>query len=97
MYLGRIVELGSADLIYRRPAHPYTRALLESVPQLTLDEGERQPFRPIQGELPSPLDPPSGCAFHLRCPQALERCSRDVPPMCRLLDSRQAACWLQQS
>jgi oligopeptide/dipeptide ABC transporter ATP-binding protein len=45
MYLGRIVELGSADLIYRRPAHPYTRALLESVPQLTLDEGERQPFR----------------------------------------------------
>jgi peptide/nickel transport system ATP-binding protein len=97
MYLGRIVELGSADLIYRRPAHPYTRALLESVPQLTLDEGERQPFRPIQGELPSPLDPPSGCAFHLRCPQALERCSRDVPPMCRLLDGRQAACWLQQS
>ncbi len=95
MYLGRIVEIGSADSIYRAPAHPYTQALLESVPQLTLDDRERRPFRPIQGELPSPLDPPAGCAFHLRCPQAVERCRREAPPIVGLDDGRKTACWLR--
>lgn len=97
MYLGRIVEIGSADAIYRAPAHPYTRALLESVPQLTLDDRERRPFRPIQGELPSPLNPPAGCAFYQRCPQALERCRVQAPPMVGLDDGRRTACWLQVS
>jgi len=96
MYLGRVVELGPTEAIYRSPAHPYTRALLDSVPQLTLEEGAQRGFRPIQGELPSPLDPPSGCHFHLRCPHAFERCQIQSPPLGTFAPGRQVACWLDQ-
>ena len=76
MYLGRIVEIASTDTVFRRPNHPYTQALLSELP--TLDTTKRR-FQPIKGELPSPLSPPSGCTFHPRCPNALERCKREVP------------------
>ncbi len=78
MYLGRIVETGATAQVYAAPRHPYTRALLDSVPKLVLDENEVA-FRPIAGELPSPLSPPPGCHFHLRCPRATAECKVEVP------------------
>jgi peptide/nickel transport system ATP-binding protein len=97
MYLGRVVELGPTEALYDSPHHPYTRALLESVPELTLGEGSRRAFRPIRGELPSPLAPPSGCHFHLRCPHAFERCRNQSPPLTMSAPGRHAACWLDQN
>jgi oligopeptide/dipeptide ABC transporter ATP-binding protein len=79
MYLGRIVETGTTAEVYASPRHPYTRALLDSVPKLVTGADELVSFRPITGELPSPLSPPPGCHFHLRCPVASEQCRRDVP------------------
>jgi oligopeptide/dipeptide ABC transporter ATP-binding protein len=81
MYLGRIVEIGQTAQIYAAPRHPYTRALLDSVPKLVTGSGELVTFNPIQGELPSPLSPPPGCHFHLRCPFAQERCKLDAPQL----------------
>ncbi len=89
MYLGRPVEMGPAGLIYSRPLHPYTKALLSATP--TLHPDPAKPKIKIAGELPNPLAPPSGCAFHQRCPHANERCQQEVPPL-RLLDARQVAC-----
>ncbi len=78
MYLGRVVELASAADLYDAPQHPYTKALFASVP--TLGTG-RAAFQPIEGEIPSPLDPPPGCAFHPRCPFAGPRCRAEVPAL----------------
>ncbi|PAU64420.1 dipeptide ABC transporter ATP-binding protein [Pseudomonas sp. PIC25] len=89
MYLGRPVEMGDAERIYSRPLHPYTQALLSATP--TIHPDPAKPKIKIQGELPNPLDPPSGCAFHKRCPYATERCAVEVPEL-RLLDARQVAC-----
>jgi dipeptide transport system ATP-binding protein len=89
MYLGRPAEMGPADLIYSRPLHPYTKALLSATPSIHPDPAK--PKIKIAGELPNPLDPPSGCAFHKRCPYATERCAVEVPEL-RLLDVRQVAC-----
>jgi oligopeptide/dipeptide ABC transporter ATP-binding protein len=80
MYLGRIVETGATAEVYAAPRHPYTRALLDSVPKLVTGADELVTFRPITGELPSPLSPPPGCHFHLRCPVASARC-RSVAPV----------------
>lgn len=79
MYLGRIVESGPTPEIYRSPRHPYTKALLDSVPKLTVDGTDVVSFKPIEGELPSPLNPPSGCHFHLRCSFVQPRCKVDAP------------------
>ncbi len=92
MYLGRIVETGNTAEVYAAPKHPYTRALLDSVPKLELADDSLVTFRPIQGELPSPLSPPPGCHFHLRCPKAEGRCGTDVPKLVACGDSGQAAC-----
>ncbi len=91
MYLGRLVELGDAGDVFARPRHPYTRALLDSVPRLRLDDRVEIEFRPISGELPSPLDPPSGCHFHLRCPYATDACRIERPALVPVGD-RLAAC-----
>jgi peptide/nickel transport system ATP-binding protein/oligopeptide transport system ATP-binding protein len=77
MYLGRIVEIGDRTSIYAAPAHPYTRALLESVP--IADPRRRRERVPVQGETPSAVNPPSGCAFHPRCPFAVDACRQQVP------------------
>jgi oligopeptide/dipeptide ABC transporter ATP-binding protein len=95
MYLGRIVESGPAAEIYAAPKHPYTQALLDSVPKLTLDSSIVS-FRPIKGELPSPLRPPSGCAFHARCPKAIARCSVERPVLRPLATGWEAACHLAE-
>lgn len=89
MYLGRPAEMGPADRLYERPLHPYTQALLSATPAIHPDPDK--PKIKIQGELPNPLNPPSGCAFHKRCPYATERCRSEVPEL-RLLDERQVAC-----
>jgi oligopeptide/dipeptide ABC transporter ATP-binding protein len=81
MYLGRIVETGPAADVYAAPRHPYTRALLDSVPKLVTGSDELVTFRPIAGELPSPLAPPPGCHFHLRCPFATATCRSDAPAL----------------
>ncbi|MGH8352574.1 MAG: peptide ABC transporter ATP-binding protein [Pseudomonas sp.] len=89
MYLGRPVEMGPKALIYSRPLHPYTQALLSATPSIHPDP--HKPKIKIVGELPNPLDPPSGCAFHKRCPYATELCAEVEPPL-RLLEARQVAC-----
>jgi dipeptide transport system ATP-binding protein len=89
MYLGRTVEIGSRETIYSRPLHPYTQALLSATPSIH-PENRRIKIQ-IQGELPSPLNPPTGCAFHKRCPHANERCVREEPQL-RAVDQRQVAC-----
>jgi dipeptide transport system ATP-binding protein len=79
MYLGKIVEDGPKDAIFARPAHPYTRALLASTP--SLGGRARRERIVLEGELPSPLRPPSGCAFHTRCPHAIARCRSETPAL----------------
>jgi dipeptide transport system ATP-binding protein len=91
MYLGRAVERGPAATVFAEPAHPYTRALLGARPRLA-PAGPRTVV-PIRGELPSPLDPPDGCAFHPRCPEAVARC-RIERPLPRALGEREVACHL---
>ncbi|MFH0926726.1 MAG: oligopeptide/dipeptide ABC transporter ATP-binding protein [bacterium] len=94
MYLGRIVELARTDDLYLKPFHPYTRCLLESIP--IPDPSIKKRFTILKGEVPSPLNPPSGCSFHPRCPQVMERCRTEKPQL-RSLDkneSHQAACLL---
>jgi peptide/nickel transport system ATP-binding protein len=78
MYLGRIVELASAERLFSRPRHPYTRMLLDAVPDLEMTGKARTP---VAGEVPNPLAPPAGCAFHPRCPHADARCRRERPAM----------------
>jgi peptide/nickel transport system ATP-binding protein len=80
MYLGRLCEVAPARELFARPRHPYTRLLLETIPDLKMAGGERVP---LSGEVPSPLDPPTGCAFHPRCPAAFSRCSRERPELLR--------------
>lgn len=91
MYLGRVVELATAEELYARPMHPYTEALFASVP--TLGTG-RAAFKPIKGEIPSPIDPPPGCAFHPRCPFAGPRCRAEVPRLKPSPQGRSVACHL---
>ena len=79
MYLGKIVELADRDEIYTNPRHPYTRALLSAIP--TIDTAQRPERIKLPGEMPSPLNPPSGCAFHPRCPYAKDECRTVEPPL----------------
>ena len=91
MYLGRVVERGPTEVVFRDPKHPYTQALLASTPRITGREGVRQALR---GDPPSALDPPSGCRFHPRCPYAFDRCRVDDPPLLQVGSAREAACHL---
>lgn len=90
MYLGKIVEIGTRDAIFDRPAHPYTRALLAAVPSAR--QGERTPVEVLKGEIPSPLSPPSGCAFRTRCPMAQPRCAEEAPQPRQVAAEHQVAC-----
>jgi oligopeptide/dipeptide ABC transporter ATP-binding protein len=92
MYLGKVVELGTGDDIYRRPAHPYTDALIKTIP-LPDPAAERAKTEiGIRGELPSPIDPPSGCRFRTRCPRAQALCAEEEPLLRRFSPTQQAAC-----
>ena len=92
MYLGRAVEIAPARTLFAGPAHPYAKALLAT--RLRLGPQAARPVVPIRGEPPSPLDPPGGCAFHPRCPEALERCRAERPTLRPLGDGRLVACHL---
>jgi dipeptide transport system ATP-binding protein len=89
MYLGRAVEVGPKAALFAQPLHPYTQALMSATP--ALKASDRKVRIKIQGELPSPLNPPSGCAFHKRCPHATARCVQEVP-LLREVAGRQVAC-----
>ena len=91
MYLGRVVESAPADTIFSRPNHPYTQALLQSEPKL---EVGKRVFVPVKGEIPSPLNPPPGCHFHPRCPQAMAHCASVKPELRQLQDGHWSACHL---
>jgi peptide/nickel transport system ATP-binding protein len=91
MYLGRIVETGEAEELFAAPNHPYTRAHVEGVPRI---DRRRTAFRPIVGDIPSPIDPPKGCTFHPRCPFAFDRCRVETPALRAVAPGRLAACHL---
>ncbi len=90
MYLGKLCEITGADQLYRAPAHPYTEALLASIPDPDPDRGSMG--KALSGELPSPLDPPSGCRFRTRCPYAQAVCAEVEPPMEEVAPGHQVAC-----
>ncbi len=90
MYLGRIVELAPAEELYRKAQHPYTQALLSAVPE----PGRQQQRVMLEGDVPSPISPPSGCSFHPRCPVAVEVCSREQPELREVKPQHFSACHL---
>jgi peptide/nickel transport system ATP-binding protein len=91
MYLGRVVEAASTEDLFAGPNHPYAQALLAEVPRISTT---KRTFHPIKGEIPSPLNPPSGCHFHPRCPHAFERCRNEVPVLKEIAPGRISACHL---
>jgi len=91
MYLGNLIEEGDADTVYHHPAHPYTKALLSAVPQPEPRADRADRIR-LTGEIPTPLDKPSGCSFRTRCPIARESCARSVPPLMLQATGQLAAC-----
>lgn len=95
MYLGQIVEQASAEQLFERALHPYTRALLSAIP---IPDPTREIQRIVlQGDVPSPISPPSGCRFHTRCPAVMDRCRRDIPPNVTLSDGHQVRCFLVET
>ncbi|NJD87212.1 MAG: ATP-binding cassette domain-containing protein [Betaproteobacteria bacterium] len=88
MYLGRLVEIAPTRTLFARPLHPYTQMLASAIPDITMSGKSRTP---VAGEVPNPLDPPSGCAFHPRCPHANDRCRRERPEL-RAMGESQIAC-----
>jgi peptide/nickel transport system ATP-binding protein/oligopeptide transport system ATP-binding protein len=90
MYLGRIVEMGTKEQVYSAPHHPYTEALLSAAPDADLDAKRNRII--LQGDVPSPSNVPSGCAFRTRCPLATELCARERPPLVEIEPGRRTAC-----
>ena len=90
MYLGNMVELGSSDTIFAEPLHPYTEALLDAIP--TTEEASNKALQTIEGDIPSPANPPSGCKFHTRCKYATEKCSKERPEWRELRPQHFVAC-----
>ncbi|MBL8831898.1 MAG: ABC transporter ATP-binding protein [Rhodospirillales bacterium] len=94
MYLGRVVEEGTTDELFARPNHPYTVALLGEIPRL---DTRKRVFAPVKGEIPSPLNPPSGCHFHPRCPHAMARCKTEAPALREIAPGRRSSCHLNDA
>ncbi|HLT59417.1 MAG TPA: ABC transporter ATP-binding protein [Limnochordales bacterium] len=94
MYLGRLVEAGPAESVFQRPSHPYTQALIRATPVPNPREARARERVLLEGDVPSPVNPPSGCPFHPRCPVAEARCRTDAPPWVPVGDGHYAACHL---
>ena len=92
MYLGKVVELADSDELFEHPKHPYTKALLEAVPIPDPTIEKDRVHRIMQGEVPSPMNPPSGCVFHPRCPLAVDSCKREAPQLRELRPEHSVAC-----
>jgi peptide/nickel transport system ATP-binding protein len=92
MYLGRVMEIADRDTLYAQPLHPYTKALLDAVPIPDPEIETKRQYRVLGGEVPSPLNPPSGCVFHTRCPLASEECKMTIPPLREVKPRHYAAC-----
>ena len=94
MYLGQIVEMGPSEQVYDNPLHPYTKALLAAAPSVRADGKRAEVNLEFKGEVASPMNPPSGCRFHPRCPYAFERCSQEEPQTRELAPGQSVACHL---
>ena len=95
MYLGKIVEMGRTSEVFDQMAHPYTKALISAVPRVDSDEQKETIF--LEGEIPSPINPPSGCYFRTRCPHVFKRCAQEVPPLTDLGGGHFCACHLHNN
>jgi peptide/nickel transport system ATP-binding protein len=93
MYLGRIVEIADRDTLFAKPSHPYSEALIAAAP--LPDPRRRRITQALEGEVPSPMNPPRGCAFHPRCPYAIARCREEMPTLRQIADGRLVACHLR--
>jgi len=91
MYLGKVAELAGRDELFRNPLHPYTQALMSAIP--IPDPTVKRERIILQGDVPSPLNPPKGCRFHPRCPVAIDVCSKMEPPLIQVRPGHEAACW----
>jgi oligopeptide/dipeptide ABC transporter ATP-binding protein len=94
MYLGKMVEMTSREELFRNPLHPYTQALMSAIPVPNPRMKRQRTI--LKGDVPSPLNPPSGCRFHPRCPVAIEKCSHEEPPFIEVSTDHWVACWLAQ-
>jgi oligopeptide transport system ATP-binding protein len=95
LYLGKVMELAPWDEIYRAPRHPYTQALIKAVPPADPLRARANPAKPLVGEVPSPISPPSGCVFRTRCPYSIDRCAQEVPAL-RQIGETLVACHLAE-
>ncbi len=95
MYLGKMAEMADRDVLYRDPLHPYTQSLMSAIP--IPDPMLKRQRILLQGDVPSPLNPPKGCRFHTRCPLAFDKCSQEEPPFKDYGDRHYAACWLLET
>lgn len=96
MYLGRSMELADKHALYRQPSHPYTRALLSAIPSPDPRQERKKIIQHLHGDLPSPINPPSGCVFHPRCPQAEARCATETVMLRRISQQTETACLLEK-
>jgi len=97
MYLGRIMETADSDSIFKKPGHPYTSALLDAVPNPDPEDEAGRTIEPLQGEVPNPSSPPTGCVFHTRCPHVMDKCCQSIPPLASITPNHAAACWLNEA
>jgi oligopeptide transport system ATP-binding protein len=96
LYLGKIVEIADSELLYHEPLHPYTQALIEAIPASDLDSPSVTERAGLEGDIPSPINPPSGCRFHTRCPMRMEKCSVETPQLREVKPGHRVACFLTE-
>ena len=94
LYLGKVAEIAESERLYREPMHPYTQALIHAIPVPDPTDRHIVQRGGLEGDVPSPINPPSGCRFHTRCPKRMEVCSKEVPPLRQVAPGHQVACFL---